>query len=207
MFRKLFDSCLALSSPGFSKELHRRNARRSANVSQWFVPEEAAVAWALAKIIIPSGDGSPGIENLSRPDQSAVGLLDKMVSEDSEKKALYSYGLLAFDHWAMAKSKRGFAELSVEHQAYLFRAAQQRHEARVTDTSRLAKLRRAFEALIYARKGTFHAERLFPIIRNDCLQIFYTSGVSWAWLQYDGPPMDEGYCSLTRPRLTGRLHD
>ncbi len=206
MFRRLFDNCLALASPGFSEELHRRNARRSANSSQWFVPEETAVAWALAKIIVPSADGSPGIEDISRPDQSAVALLDKIVTENSEKQALYSRGLLAFDHWALSESGQVFSDLSVDDQTNLFRAAQQRHDARVADASRTAKLRRAFGEVIHARKGIFHAERLFPTIRNDCLQIFYTSSVSWAWLQYDGPPMDEGYCSLTRPRPAGRLY-
>jgi Gluconate 2-dehydrogenase subunit 3 len=206
MFRRLFDKCLALASPGLSKELDRRNARRAVNPSQWLVPEEAAVAWALAKIIVPSADGSPGMEDISRPDQTAVALLDKIVAEDSERQALYSHGLLAFDHWALNESGCEFADLSVEQQARLFRDAQQRHDAQVTGTSRIAKLRRAFEALIWARKGVFHAERLYPIIRNDCLQIFYTSSISWTWLQYDGPPMDQGYCSLTQSRLTGRLY-
>lgn len=207
MFRRLFDKSLALASPGFRKELHRRNVLRTRNESQWFVPEEAVVVWALAKIIVPSVNGSPGIEDLSRPDQTAVALLDKMVAEDSEKQVLYSHGLLAFEFWALAEHRRVFSDLSVEHQVDLFRSAQQRYDARVADTSRTAKMRRAFEAVISARKGIFHAERLYPIIRNDCLQIFYTSSVSWAWLQYDGPPMDNGYCSLTRPRLAGRLYD
>lgn len=206
MFRRLFDKCLALASPGFSNELHSRNTRRAANASQWFVPEEAAVAWALAKIIVPSGDGYPGIADILRPDQSGVALLDRIVADDSYKQTFYACGLLAFDHWALSESGRVFADLSVEHQADLFRAAQKGHDSAAAGTSRTAKLRRAFEALISARKGTFHAERLYPMIRNDCLQIFYTSSVNWAWLQYDGPPMDEGYCSLTQPRLSGRLH-
>lgn len=206
MFRRLFDKCLALASPGFSKELHRRNSRRASNGLPWFVPEEAVVAWALAKIIVPSADGSPGIEDILRPDQSGVAWLDKIVAEDSQKQELYSYGLLAFDHWALSESGRAFADLPVEHQADLFRAAQQRHDSRAAGTSRISKLGRALEALISVRKGIFHAERLYPIIRNDCFQVFYTNSASWAWLQYDGPPMDEGYCSLTRPRLSGRLY-
>jgi Gluconate 2-dehydrogenase subunit 3 len=199
MLRKLFDKCLALASPGFSRELDNRNERRAATSSQWFAPQEAAVAWALAKIIVPAGDGSPGIENIS-PDQSALASLDKMVAEDSQRQQLYSHGLLAFDHWALTEHKRGFADLSTEDQINLFRAVQERYDNRVAESSSIAKLRRGFESLIYARKGIFHAERLYPAIRNDCLQIFYTSSVSWTWLQYDGPPMEKGYPSLTRPR-------
>jgi hypothetical protein len=40
---------------------------------------------------------------------------------------------------------------------------------------------------------------LYPVIRNDCIQIFYTSQVSWVWLGYDGPPMEKGYSNLIQP--------
>lgn len=199
MLRRLFDKCLELASPGFSRELRRRNASRAAGSSQWFTVQEAAVAWALARIIVPNGDGAPGIENIS-PGQSAVALLDKIVAEDLDRQQRYSHGLLAFDRLALSTRGRGFADLSTEGQIDLFRAVQERHDSRAVGAASNTKMRRVFDAFIYARKGIFHAERLYPVIRNDCLRIFYTSSVSWTWLQYDGPPMDDGYCSFTRPR-------
>lgn len=199
MLRGLFDKFLALASPGFSRELRSRNASRTGGSSQWFTRQEAVVALALARIIVPDGDGSPGIDSIS-PDQGAVTLLDGMMVGDSHRQLLYSYGLLAFDRWALIECGSGFADLSTEDQIRIFRMAQERRNCYSAGVSSLAKMRRAFDALIYARKGIFYADKLCPIIRNDCLEIFYTSQASWTWLQYDGPPMEKGYPSVTRPR-------
>ena len=32
------------------------------------------------------------------------------------------------------------------------------------------------------------------------MEAFYTSEVSWLWLEYDGPPMPHGYSNLLEPR-------
>lgn len=201
MLRQLFEKCLVVASPGFNGELQRRNGRRArGNSPGWFIPEEAAVAAALAKLIVPPDEDSPGIDDICPPGQTAVTILDKMVAEHPDKQRDYSRGLLAFDYWALSRRRRGFADLAAEDQASLLCAAQARHDRRPVRSSSVAKLWRAFDILIHARKGIFHAERFYPVIRNDCLQIFYTSSASWAWLRYDGPPMDTGYSSLVRPR-------
>lgn len=201
MLRGIFDKCLVLASSGLNGELQRRNARRAGgNSSQWFTPEEAAVAGALAKLIVPRDEVSPGIDDICPLGQTAVTVLDKMVAENPDKQRHYSRGLVAFDYWAFGERARGFADLSTEDQARLLRAAQEQYDRRPAGSSSIAKLRRAFEALIQARKGIFQAEKFYPIIRNDCLRIFYTSSASWACLQYDGPPMEMGYPSLIRPR-------
>jgi hypothetical protein len=206
MIRKLFEKCIALSAPGFGREIERRNARRVGTSSGWFTPEEAVVAEALAKLIVPGGNGSPGIEDICASGENAAKLVEKVVAESSNNGEVYARGLLAFDYWALSKHGRQFVGLSTEEQAALFRCAQERHENRAARTSVLARMRRGLEAIIHAKKGILYAELLYPVIRNDCLRIFYTSAASWAWLQYDGPPMDDGYCSLTQPRLSDHIY-
>jgi hypothetical protein len=195
MVKKLFNGCLALASREFNQELARRNARRGGDSSPWFAPEEATVAEALAKIIVPSEEGSPGIAELG---PSAVVSLGERASKSLDRQQFYSRGLLAFDHWALKEWGHRFAELSVAHQTQLFGMAQKKHDSWSTGTSLTAKVRRGLRALIYAKSGIVHATRLYPVIRDDVLEIFYTSRVSWTWLDYDGPPMDKGYPSLTQ---------
>jgi hypothetical protein len=199
ILKKLFHAGLALASRGFNQELIRRDARRNGDSLQ-FTPEEAVIAEAIAKIIVPSGEGAPGIDQVSLPDEKAISLLGKIVAQSPDKQPFYSRGLLAFDRWALQEYGSSFAGLSTELQTALFREAQEKYDRWEVETSSLAKIQRGFRAIVYAGNGRAHAAKLYPIIRDDCLQIFYTNRISWAWLNYDGPPMDKGYPSLTQPR-------
>jgi hypothetical protein len=203
---RFFNACLALVSRDFNAEIARRDARRGKNSFQWFTLEEAAVAEALSKIIVPSEQDSPGIDEISILGESAITLLDKIVAESPDRQRFYSHGLLAFDRWALKEQGHRFLELSTDQQTNLFQAAQEKYDHWWAQTSAVAKVQRGLNAIFHAGRGVFHAARLYPMIRGDCLQIFYTSSASWAWLQYDGPPMDEGYCSLTQPRLSKHLY-
>src|SRR5271154_1129768 len=102
----LFNTCLARVSRDFTAELSRRDAGRGGNSLNWFTPEEAAVAEALAKIIVPSDENSPGIDEISVLGESAITLLDKMVAESPGSQQFYSQGLLAFDCWARKEYAR-----------------------------------------------------------------------------------------------------
>ncbi len=194
-------SVLLTSAPSaFNTELGRRNAVRGRNSFQWFMPEEAATAEALAKMIIPSEEGSPGIEEVSIFGPSAITLLDKLIKASPESQLFYSRGLLSFDIWAVKQYRHEMAELSTEQQAGLFRVVQQAPDICKGSQTPVAKMRRRFHSVMQARKGLSYAAMLCPMLRDHCLQIFYTSRVSWTWLEYDGPPMEKGYPSVVRPR-------
>ncbi len=198
--KRLLDACLALASRGFNKELDLRNSARGGDSLHWLTPEETAVAEALARIIIPSEEGSPGIDEICIFGPSAVALLDKMIGEGPDRQHFYSRGLLSFDIWAVRQHGCKFAGLPAEQQTSLFRAAQELHDSWTAAASPILKAGRRLRAVTQAGKGMYFAAMLYPMIRDDCIQIFYTSRVSWTWLEYDGPPMEKGYANLTQPR-------
>lgn len=199
---RVLNTSLGFLVRDFYQELDRRNAQRSANSGQWLMPEEAAIAEALGKVIIPSDEDSPGMDEVCVLGPSPITSLDKMIRNGSYRQEVYARGLLSFDVWSLRKHGRKFVELSTEQQANLFRAAQEINESQEANPSVITKLWRRFGApFTEVRSGTLYAAVLYPIIRADCLEIFYTSRVSWAWLEYDGPPMEKGYSDLIRPRL------
>lgn len=199
-FNFLLKIRLAIESNGTNKELARRNAQRGSNSLRWFTPDEAVVAEALAKIIVPSDEETPGMEEVCVLDEPPIVTLDKLVEASSHRQQAYAYGLLAFDRWALNEHGRRFFELTKEDQTALFRTAQQMYEGWTGDVPVISKALRRLRAIMQARKGLFFAGQLYPQIRSDCIQVFYTSRVSWVWLEYDGPPMEKGYPSVTTPR-------
>jgi len=198
--KRLLNACLALASRDFNKKLGLRNAARGGDSPHWLTPEETVVAEALARIIIPSDEGSPGIDEVCIFGPSAIALLDKMIGERPDRQHLYSRGLLSFDIWAVRQHGCKFAELPTDQQTSLFRAAQELHDSWTAAASPILKVGRRLRAITKVGNGAFFAAMLYPMIRDDCLQIFYTSRVSWAWLEYDGPPMEKGYSNLTQRR-------
>jgi len=201
VLERLLNAGLSLLVRDFYQEVDRRNVQRLSNSSQWLTPEEAGVAEALAKIVIPSDEESPGIDEVCGPGPSAITSLDKLIKNCSYRQGVYSHGLLAFDVWSWRKHRRKFVELSTEQQTNLFRAAQEINENQQANHSVITKLWQRFGApFVEVRRGTSYAAVLYPIIRADSLQIFYTSRVSWVWLEYDGPPMEKGYSNLIQPR-------
>jgi hypothetical protein len=199
-FHLLHDVSLAAALRGMSKELASRDAGRGGKELRWFTPEEAALAEALARIIVPSDEASPGIDEVCVLDPPAIVALDKLVGTSPHRQELYSRGLLSFDRWALKLRGCKFAEMPKEEQITLFRTAQQTYEGCTNGTSAIRKAWRRLQAVSQAKKGVFFAAQLYPQIRSDCLQVFYTSRVSWVWLEYDGPPMEKGYPSVTTPR-------
>jgi hypothetical protein len=197
---RVLNKSLSFLVRDFYQEVDRRNTQRSANSGQWLLPEEAAVAESLARVIIPSDEGTPGIDEVCVLGPSAITSLDKMIRNCSYRQEVYARGLLSFDVWSLRKHRRKFVELSTEQQANLFRAAQEINESQQANPSAITKRWRRFDAFAEVRRGTSYAAELYPIIRADCLEIFYTSRVSWVWLEYDGPPMEKGYSSLVQPR-------
>ena len=199
-FNFLLGICLGVASGGMNKVLARRDAARGRGTLRWFTPDEAAVAEALATVIVPSDEETPGIDEVDVLGPPAIVMLDKLVTTSPHRQYLYSRGLLSFDTWALNQHGCKFAEMPKEDQITLFRAAEQIYASLTWSGPAVLKAWRRLRASMRVGSGSFFAAQLYPQIRNDCLQVFYTSRVSWVWLEYDGPPMDEGYPSLVEPR-------
>jgi hypothetical protein len=194
------DTCIALIAGGMKKDLARRDAERKKNETGWFTAEEAAVAEALGRIIVPSDGESPGMDEVGVLGRPAIEQLDTLVLKSEYRQLLYSRGLYSFDIWALESYGHKFVEIPKEDQTKLFRAAQQIFEENNARTTMSSKVWRRLRAIARLRNGSQFASQLSQLIRNDCLQVFYTSRVSWVWLEYDGPPMDKGYSDLFKPR-------
>ena len=199
-FKALLNICRAVASRGANNELVRRDAERGRGALRWFTSDEATVAEALARIIVPSDDEAPGMDEVCILDPPAIVALDKLVSTSLQRQRLYSRGLLSFDVWALRACKCKFTEMPKEDQMKFFEAAEQIYEGLTERSSVLKEVWRRLRTVSQARDGSFFAAQLYPQIRADCLQVFYTSRVSWVWLEYDGPPMEKGYPSVTTPR-------
>lgn len=186
--------------PGFHQQLARRDAERREKSHDWLTPEEAVVAEALTKIIIPSEEDAPGIDEVCVLGPSAMTSLNKLIKDCPRRQYLYSRGLLSFDNWALKDHGCEFSTLSLDQQMNLFRSAQEMSDRYRGSGSLIAKVWRRWGLLGEIINGTFYAAMLYPMIRDDSLQIFYTSRVSWVWLEYDGPPMEKGYPNLAKRR-------
>jgi hypothetical protein len=165
---------------------------------RWLTEEEAAVAEALANIMVPSDEETPGLDDVDVLGPPAIVTLDKLIAALPDRQELYARGLASFDAWAVEQHGRKFTELPQNEQIMLLIAAQRLHENWAARGNPLEKAWRRGRILASAG-STFLAAQLYPHLRDDCLQIFYTSRVSWVWLEYDGPPMDQGY-----PKLAAR---
>jgi len=199
-FNFFLNICVVVASRGIDKELARRDTERGHGTFRWFTSDEATVAEALANIIVPSDEETPGIDEVDVLGPPAIVTLDNLVMASAERQYLYSRGLLSFDTWALNQRGCKFAEMPKEDQTRLFRVAQQIYEGWTASGSATRKAWRRIRAITQAKDGSLLAAQLYPQIRNDCLQVFYTSRVSWVWLDYDGPPMDKGYPSVFEPR-------
>jgi len=198
-FDAFLNFCARLRSMGLERKLARCAAERGRGGLQWITPREAVVAEALANLIVPADEETPGIEHVCVLGPSTVESLDRLIANSPSRQELYGRGLLAFDLWAQQLGGCAFAALSQADQTRLLQASQDIDEQWTSRGPLVQKAWRRFKIAIRGRGLPFSVGKLFPQLRNDCLQIFYTSRVSWIWLGYDGPPMDEGY-----PKLAAR---
>jgi hypothetical protein len=188
--------CVRILSRSLDKELARRDDERGRGSFRWITADEATVAEALANLIVPSDDDTPGIDEVCVLGPSVLESLDKLILSSVERQNLYSRGLLSFDAWALRKRQCKFAVMAAEDQIELLKTSQQIHEEWTSAAPAVKKAWRRFKIIARERGVPFLAGQLYPQIISDCLQVFYTSRVSWIWLEYDGPPMDEGYPKL-----------
>ena len=199
-FEVLLNLCLRVVSRELNNCMARRAAKRELGDFRSITPDDAVVAEALANLIIPSDDETPGMEDICVLGPSTLESLDRLIANSTDRQHLYSRGLAAFDAWAQQERGCAFASMPREDQVRLVKASEQLYEDWIAPNGFLQKAWRRFTIVIRGRGVPFSCSQLFPQIRSDCFQIFYTSRVSWTWLNYDGPPMDEGYPGLAPRR-------
>ena len=182
-----------MRSPKIAKELARRERERPCGGPQWFTADESALVKVLANLIVPSDEASPGAEQMDVLGRSAVGTLDRLVAASQRRQGLYARGLLALDRLAKDEYKSTFVALSQGNQVHLLQFVDRRRQEWSEPISITAKLKSKIAILYHKWSGLFPAAELFPTLVQDVLLAFYTNRVSWAWLDYDGPPMPQGY--------------
>jgi hypothetical protein len=109
---KCFNALQTVAAGGMNKELARRDGQRGRHNFRWFTPEEAVVAEALARVIVPSDEEAPGIDEVDVFGPRAIVALDGLVATSPHRQYLYSRGLLSFDIWALKKHGHKFAEIT-----------------------------------------------------------------------------------------------
>ena len=180
-------------SPKQAKELARRHRERPREGPQWFTVDESALVQVLADLIVPSDKTGPGAAQLGRLGRSAVTTLDRLAAGSPRRQALYACGLLALDRLAKDRYKCRFVELARENQVHLLQFVDRLRQKWSKPISLVAKIKTKIVILYHHWSGLFPAVELFPRLVQDVLQAFYTDRVSWVWLDYDGPPMPDGY--------------
>lgn len=184
---------LRMVSPRQGKDLARRHREPPRESLQWFTADESALVQILANLIVPSDETSPGAAQLNHSGRSAVETLDRLVVGSPPRQALYARGLLALDRLAKDRYRSTFACLSQQNQVHLLQFLDRLHQKWSTPISLIAKIKTKLVILYHQWSGLVPAVELFPRLVHDVLQAFYTDRVSWVWLDYDGPPMPDGY--------------
>jgi hypothetical protein len=203
---------MMLLSPGQVRQRMRRDRTRPGRGRQWFTTEEAALVEALANLIVPSDETTPGAAEMDVLGRSAVEALDELVAGCADRQTVYTRGLLALDRLALDTHGHRFVDVSDEDQIRLLERLDQQQQAWFAPMPIPARAKTKLLMLYHQRSGLSPAVELFPKLVADVLQVFYTNRVSWVWLGYDGPPMRarhvesvERYSSTTVGRPEGVL--
>lgn len=187
---------VTMLSPQQARELARRHRERPREGPRWFTAEESTLVKVLANLIVPSDEIAPGVAQLDLLGRSAVATLDRLAAGSPRRQALYARGLLALDRLAEDQGECKFVELAEQDQVRLLRFVDRLHETWSKPSSFSAKIKTKTVILHHKWSGLFAAVEFFPRLVQDVLQVFYTDPVSWGWLDYDGPPMPDGYPNL-----------
>jgi hypothetical protein len=159
--------------------------------TRWFLDDEIMLVDALADAIIPADATGPGARVAGVTAQ-----LDAMVAASPQLQALYERGLLALDALARRTHAASFVGLTRDQQITLL----ERLDHIAGAVSAAAPLTRRVRNLGLlcraAANGSLAAAELFVRLVADVKQSFYTSHHAWQWLDYDGPPMPQGYPDL-----------
>jgi len=182
--------------------LSPRNAKERPRAGpQWFTADESAQVEILANLIVPSDDTGPGAAQLARAGRPAVATLDRLVAGSRSRQTVYARGLVALDRLAKDAYQSKFADLSQQNQVRLLQLVDRVGRKWAEPGSLASKIGTRIIILYHKWSGLFPAVEFFRTLVQDVLQTFYTDPLSWAWLDYDGPPMPEGYPGLVHRPL------
>ena len=166
----------------------------------WFTANESALVEMLANLIVPSDDTGPGVAQLAFAGRPVVETLDRLVAGSRPRQAVYARGLLAMDRLARDAYRSKFADLSQQDRVRLLQLVDRVGRKWAKPDSLASKIGTRIIILYHKWSGLYAAVEFFRTLVQDVLQTFYTDPLSWAWLDYDGPPMPEGYPGLIRRR-------
>jgi choline dehydrogenase-like flavoprotein len=181
-------------------ERARRCERRPGKGYLWFTKDEADLLELLAALIVPSEESTPGANEMEVLGPSLSKVVDTWASASEESKSIYSEGLIAIDGLANNRYQTGFSKLEPSQRLDLLKSLSISTHIGKKRKSPSKMFRDYLLLLRTAWAGAFPGIKLFPILRRDVLTAFYTSQVSWIWLDYDGPPMPHGYPDLNNKR-------
>jgi hypothetical protein len=200
----LVRKCLEFSDTRLGELLLRLSPRnvkqRPRQGPRWFTADESALVKILANLIVPSDDTGPGAAQLAVAGRPAVETLDRLVAGSRPRQAVYARGLPALDRLAKDAYRSKFADLSQPDQVRLLQVVDRVGRKWAKPDSLASKIGTRIVILYHKWSGLYPAVELFRTLVQDVLQTFYTDPLSWAWLDYDGPPMPEGYPGLVRRR-------
>jgi choline dehydrogenase-like flavoprotein len=194
------ESLLLNHSLDLEKELERRSNIRKENRGNLFIPEEAPIVQALASLIVPSDECTPGTNEMDVLGPSVVKALEDLLGDSPYRQALYIHGLIAIDAISDQKYHVKYIDLPVSKQLELLRYIEGSLSVRPETSSPCYQLKKKLQALYEMWNGSYPAIELFSSLVKDVLKVFYSSEVCWIWLGYDGPPMPNGYKDLHVPR-------
>lgn len=152
---------------------------------EFFTPYQATVIDEALSLIIPT-DEDPGAK-----EAGVVFKLDGIVASSDKLKELYTKGIEWLDYMAERVFEReSFLDLNHNEKVKILKIA---------DSSGLSYIYKVFLFLRY--RGTRTARGFFKTLKQQTIEVFYTSEMGWKVVGYDGPPQwsgnpDYNECSL-----------
>ena len=113
------EKCMQNRSPKRMNEVQRRNKLRPGKKNKWFVHEEAALVEAIASLIVPSDEETPGADEMDVLGSSAVSVINSLVANCTERQTVYAGGLIAIDEFSERIHGSKFLDLPVPSQTEL----------------------------------------------------------------------------------------
>jgi hypothetical protein len=177
------------------RRMKERQAARPADGQHWFAPDERPSVRALADLVIPPDQSSPGAG-----EPEVIERLDRLVATSASRQELYARGFVGFDELATREGVRSFGELRSELQRQIITAIDSVYIDTTTGGYSLVEIAQRNLVEAYHTwpspggwSGFSEAIQLWPQLVVDVKEAFYTSNVAWQWLAYDGPPFPRGY--------------
>ncbi len=176
-----------------SRALAKRGSTRPEGAERWLREDERRLLTAIAATLLPSDETSPGAV-----EAGVVEALDHKLARTQPRQGLYARGLASCDRLSQKRHRRSFIDLTAPEREDLLREIERSFGPGHASATSSGRVLRGLLRL-YANVR-FPAVQLFPVLLEDVMEAFYTHPVSWQWLDYDGPPMPEGYLDLHHTR-------